>query len=111
MAALYAALVRTLSRQWGRALEVNFRVGELIDQIHERYSREASYGKLSKDLAEIGTKVSADTLRCYHQAYLLHRWAPRRIAKRLVDLPHSRRRMPEVKIIESEPDRNTLDGS
>ena len=89
MATSYPMLVRSLSRQWSKTLDANFQVGRVIDEIHDRYSRQASYSRLSQDLGDIGTKVAADTLRCYHQAYRLHLRIPKKMAKRLVDLPHS----------------------
>jgi len=89
VATSYPMLVRSLSRQWSKTIDANFQVGRIIDQIHNHYSRQASYSRLSQDLGDIGTKVAADTLRCYHHAYRLHRRIPKKLAKRLVDLPHS----------------------
>ncbi len=89
MANSYPTLVRSLSLQWSKTLDASFRVGRIIDEIHDRYSRQASYNRLSRDLANVGTRVAADTLRCYHQAYLLHHRMPQKMAKRLADLPHS----------------------
>ena len=85
----YAHLLRLLIRAWDRALTASFELGRRVEALHQRYSRARSYRALAKDLAGMGRRISADSLRCHHKTYLLRQAVPAKMTNRLVDLAHT----------------------